>query len=164
MKKLALACVFAALSGQAFAQEARVQTEGIYAGLYTGAAPTSGNVGYAGGLMIGARTSPAENTVVGLELQGGGVASDQIQGETFAIAHGGAVIAGNTLALAEVGYGARYSEGETDKKFLVGLGGELAVNDRVSLRGEAQFLGDTDDFDFQSSTGRLNFGVLGRLN
>ena len=164
MKKLALACVIAALAGPAFAQEARVQTEGVYAGLYAGSAPNSGEVGYGGGVMLGARTSPAENTVVGVELQGGGVAADEVMGETFAIAHGGAVIAGNTLALAEVGYGARYTEEGADKKFLVGLGGELAVNDRVSLRGEAQFLGDTDDFDFNSSTGRLNFGVLGRLN
>jgi hypothetical protein len=126
------------------------------------------------GIATGYRLSLAETFVLGLEASAGlGLGYDPYYDSLFAIeagAHAGFAIQ-NVLVFASAGIGQRgyqggYNDSQADKYVATGLGAELAANDWIHLRMQAQYQFSSDDSPVSSgvNTTRLSFAVLGQVN
>lgn len=140
---------------------------GLYAGLYGGIVPENNQMGHAGGVVVGGRTSIANNFVLGLELQAGpALLGGTFFPEFYALGQFGVVVQNNVFLFAEAGAAARiqpdYFAG--DGKYVVaGVGAEVALNEIIHMRVSAEYVHNLDS-PSGYSTGRGNIGFFAQMN
>lgn len=155
---LGLAVAIVAVSG-AVAQDAYYGPsafEGVYAGLYGGAAFNNpGTAGTLGG-VAGANFSVTEQVLAGVEVQGGATFGVTTTFDALALGKVGVLITDQALAYAAVGGGWDNGAGV----WALGAGAEAEVIDSVGVRGE--LLG-TGAWGGGLTKTRANVGILYHL-
>jgi opacity protein-like surface antigen len=180
MTRTILLFAVATLTSAVAPASAQSAFDGLYAGAYGGyTAISNDNRSVQGGAIAGYRLGPAENLILGLEVQGGlgTLNGEYSMMEGFVQAQAGVEVV-NTLLYGSAGIGGRsyddrnqsgspfFSAPDSDKFYTLGAGVEFAANDLLHLRFEAQKLINSSGGGYSAGaeTIRANFGVLGQFN
>ncbi|HVY51549.1 MAG TPA: hypothetical protein VHA07_08305 [Devosia sp.] len=133
--------------------------EGFYLGGDVGGAVTGGTLNGTVGVVVGANFAVTDGILAGVEFQGDSYWNGGGFTAYDAIAFGriGGFISDNTLLYGDLGAGFMNTGGV----YAVGGGAEMALTGPLSLRGDAQIIGN---WGAMPSTGRATVGLIWHMN
>lgn len=175
--RTATLCLAAWLSVTATTSAQSGSFDGLYVGTSVATAPAGNNDRFEAGALIGYRVEPAQNLVLGAEVQAT-LGFDTLRTpytRAQLAAHAGAIVGENVLLFGQAGveveqYNSRnFGPGPAPNfppttRMFAGVGVEFAANENVSLRAEAVgFREVTSQFNFSNPAARGSAGVIFRL-